>query len=368
MDKVPRFYPQFLSTGVGSLPHTDVAEALRCIMRNVPEAPHWPQLPKQGAESSFAGQYLRALVETGVIAGYGELAFQVEADDWAERMAAFYELYLQAAEGNEGAWESFGFGAVGGEGFDGFCRGVAGGGAGQAVLLKGQLSGPLTLGLQITDRQRRASYYDDQLRDMLVKALAVHAQWQTRRLLGLGLPALVMIDDPGLYACGASTHITLRREQLIEDLDVIADGILAEGGIPGAHVCAGMDWTILFDSKLRVINFDAYGYFTSMLVLAEQLDDFLKKGGVVSWGIVPTNELAWSESPESLRERLERNIAELVRRGVNEDRLRLQSILTPSCGTGTLSMELAEHIYRLLNGLNLAMQKEAGKELPVFSG
>ena len=342
------FKPHFLATGVGSVPQTNAEDALKLIWRSVPLAPHWPQLPGLGAESSFVGQYLNALIETGVIADLVNPKFQIEATDWVERMTTFYTLYLEAIEGDENALERFGFSTQGGEGFEGFCHDLERHGTRDAVLLKGQVSGSLTLGMQITDKNRRSCYYDDTLRDMLVKTLAVHAEWQTKRLWKFGLPVLMTIDDPGLYAFGASTHVTLNRDQLITELNTIIDGILRQGGIPGVHVCAGMDWTLLFDSNIQVVNFDAYDYMQSMVVLAEPLNRFLTRGGILSWGIVPTNPVAWEETAQSLKLRLEGNVAELVKRGVDESLLRQQSMITPSCGTGTLKAELADHVYKLL--------------------
>lgn len=345
------FKPHFLVSAVGSVPHNNGSDALDLIWRSIPLAPHWPQLPGLGAESSFVGQYLNALLKTGVISDADVPKFQVETPDWTERMTAFYELYLKASEGDDQALEQFGFSSQGGEGFELFCRDLEQHGTRGAVLLKGQLSGSLTLGMQITDKNRRSSYYDVTLRDMLIKNLSLHAVWQTKRLQKFGLPVLMTVDDPGLYAFGASTHVTLDRNQLIEELNLIVEGILRQGGIPGVHVCAGMDWTLLFDSKTQVINFDAYEYMQSMMVLAEPLNEFLKRGGILSWGIVPTNASAWEETAHSLKRRLENHISELVKRGVDEELLRKQSMITPSCGTGTLQKELAEHIYKLLTEL-----------------
>ena len=352
------FKPHFLTTGVGSLPHTNLEEALAWIWKCVPRAPHWPQLPRLGVESSFIVQYLNVLMETGVIADVKTPKFQVEAVDWAERMTVFYTLFFEAIEGDEQALEHFGFSSQGGEGFEIFCRDLESNGTREAVLLKGQLSGPLTLGMQIMDIDKRSSYYNDSLRDMLVKALALHAEWQTKRLRHFGLPVLMMIDDPGLYAYGAATHITITREQLIEELNLIVEGIVRQGGIPGVHVCAGMDWTLLFDSMIQVVNFDAYDYMQSMMAAAEPLNRFLTRGGILSWGIVPTNLIAWEENAQSLKLNLEIKIEELVKRGVDEALLRQQSILTPSCGTGALSKELAEHVYKLLYELGHTMRGE----------
>jgi hypothetical protein len=343
-----KFKPHFLTTGVGSLPHTNSEAALALIWKSVPLAPHWPQLPRLGAESAFIVQYLNVLIETGVIANVKTPKFQVNASDWAERMTAFYSLYFEAIEGDEQALERFGFSSQGGEGFEVFCRDLERYGTREAVLLKGQLSGPLTVGMAITDYDRRSIYYDDSLRDMLVKTLALHAEWQTKRLRRFGLPVLMTIDDPGLYNFGAATHVTITREQLIEELNVMVEGILRQGGIPGVHVCAGMDWTLLFDSKVQVVNFDAYDYMQSMMASAEPLNRYLERGGILSWGIVPTNPIAWEENAQSLRLNLEEKIAELLRRGVDESLLRQQSMITPSCGTGALEEELAEHVYQLL--------------------
>jgi hypothetical protein len=353
----PNWKPNFLATGVGSLPHKNAEEALKQVWTSLPSAPHWPQLPQCGAESSFVGQYLRGPVETGVIEGFDQPRFQVEASDWVERMARFFELYLQAEAGDEIALESFGFTKDGGTGFEGFCEDLLQKGTRGAFLLKGQLSGPVTVGMQITDNNRRACYYDGLQRDMLVKSLAMHARWQTKRLRRYGLPVLMSIDDPGLYGYGSSTHVTLDRNILINDLNVIAESILEQGGIPGVHVCAGMDWTLLFDTKIQVVNFDAYEYMMSMQVVADSLQKFLARGGILSWGIVPTSQKAQGESVETLKERLERNIEELAKRGVDEARLRAQSLLTPSCGTGTLEITLAERIYSLLQGLSERMAR-----------
>lgn len=349
--------PALLTTGVGSLPHRDLNEALALIWRCVPKAPHWPQLPALGEANSFVSQYLQILLATGVIGAFDRPMFQIETEDWTERLTAFYEVYLQAETGDLEALERFGFGAEGGEGFAAFCQDIERHGTRGAVLLKGQLSGPLTLGLQITDKNRRSSYYDDVLHDILVKTLALHAEWQTKKLRQYGLPVLMMVDEPSLYAYGASTHVTLARESLIADLNIIAEGIKRQGGIPGVHVCAGMDWTLLFETQIEVVNFDAYEYMTSMLVLAEPLNRFLARGGMLAWGIVPTQAGVWEENANSLGQRWEDNVAALVKRGVDESRLRAQSIITPSCGTGTLEIAAAEQIYLLLRELGGEAEK-----------
>ncbi len=338
-----------LVTGVGSLPYREADLALSVIRDNVPQIPHWPQLPLAGADEGFSVQYLQALIKLGLVKADDKLYFDQDSPNWLERVTEFYTLYLAALEGDD--QEKFAFPPEAARGFYAFVQDLKERGTRQALYLKGQLSGPLTVGFQLTGPDKRACYYDPQLRDILVKNLALHAIWQVRTLKQFGLPVIMIVDDPGLYAYGLSTHVTLSREEIIADLNAVYSGIQAQGAAAGAHVCAGMDWTVLFDTQVEIVNFDAYEYFDSMKVYANRLKDFLERGGVLSWGIVPTSQKILDETPESLLSRLDGYLDELAERGVPRSLVLQQSLFTPSCGTGTLSPELALRIYQTLGDM-----------------
>ena len=76
----------------------------------------------------------------------------------------------------------------------------------------------------------------------------------------------------------------------------------------------------------------------------------------MAWGIVPTMEMAFEEDAGSLIKRLEALWRGLTCWGVNGTRLLAQSVLTPACGTGLLSCELAERIYRLTAEVSTTIQ------------
>ncbi len=346
-----------LVTGVGSLPYREAEPALTVIWDNVPQIPHWPQLPMAGADEGFSVQYLQALIKLGLVKADDKLYFDLDSPHWLEGVTEFYSIYLAALEGDKGSQEKFGFPPEAARGFYAFVQDLKSRGTRQAVYLKGQLSGPLTVGFQLTGPDKRACYYDPQLRDILVKNLTLHGVWQVKTLQEFGLPVMMIVDDPGLYAYGISTYVTLSREDIIADLNAVYGGIQAQGAVAGAHVCAGMDWTVLFDTQVEILNFDAYEYFDSMKVYAAQLKSFLERGGVLSWGIVPTSQKILTETPESLLARLEGYLDELVQRGVPRSLILNQSLFTPSCGTGTLSPELAGKIYHILGGLREMIQK-----------
>lgn len=337
------------ATGLGSLPYENELVAIKLIAESMPFWPHWPQLPVKMPEQGFVVQYVQPLISRGVLTvePLKDPVFCRSEANWDENAAAFYEQYLAFIQGEPAAEQSF---SLSGEAFAGLrvfmdeFHGIFS----EAEGVKGHVSGPLTVGLQIKDERGRACFYDETLRDLLVKCLAAEAVLEARLLKTLGLPVLIFIDDPALYLIGASTHITLTREIASEALAVIIEVLHAENVKVGVHACSGIDWSILFELPVDVISFDAYHYFTGMALQSEGLAGFLKRGGKLAWGLVPTSEEAWQETPESILVKFNEQCDELVKRGIDRSRLQQSIIVTPSCGTGALPVALAEKIYTLL--------------------
>ncbi|HHU75769.1 MAG TPA: hypothetical protein GXZ24_02570 [Firmicutes bacterium] len=351
------------TTGIGSMPHRDVAAALSLIRENMPLGPHWPQLPGLGGEESFARQYLAPLLKLNILGlKKGEAPFFYDLEeDWPEREQAFYELYLDALENEQGEKAAMGFFAFPREAARGFYAFLEGGWSSREgtkpLFVKGQISGPLSLGLQINSADGKAAFYHPGLRDILVKNLALQAKSQVRALKKFSLPVIIFIDEPALLSFGQSAYTALASEDISAALEEIIFAIKEEGAMVGVHSCAGIDWSIPFNLPLDIVNFDAYEYFDSLLVYAEEMDAFLKKGGILAWGLIPTSEAIEEEETAVLKERFLRGIERLANRGVGADLLKKQYMLTPSCGTGTLAMAQAEKVYRLTSELQAALKQ-----------
>jgi cytochrome c-type biogenesis protein CcmH/NrfF len=82
-------------------------------------------------------------------------------------------------------------------------------------------------------------------------------------------------------------------------------------------------------------------------------------GGLIAWGIVPTSTAIREQSSESLLERFTRVVDNLAQKA-NLDRRTIltQSLLTPSCGTGSLAEADAEMVFDLLRKLSGRVKKE----------
>ena len=344
------FSPRGLATGIGSLPHTDPEAAISLVMRFFKEIPHWPQLSRLASTEGLADQYLSPLNKAGLLAKRpGKSPYiDTENEDWNNRLAAFYSGYLEMLESdNQSVYDRFAFPIEYAAGFYAFIRHIETHGTGNAQCLKGQITGPVTIGLQLVDQDGRSAYYDDQLRDLIVKNLVMQASWQVKALGRFGLPVIIFIDEPALHVYGQSSYITLTKEDVIEDINAVVQAIKDANAVAGIHSCAYTDWSILLESKADIVSFDAFSYFKSLKLFSSEVKSFLLRGGTFAWGLVPTSEEVLRLKAGDLVDLFKQQMDALVDKGISYDLLRNQILITPSCGAGNLSIVASEKVYGL---------------------
>ena len=93
-----------------------------------------------------------------------------------------------------------------------------------ARFLKGHCTGPLTFGITVKDHAGKDIVYNDMLFDAITKGLAMKAAWQVRVLKQFGLPVIIFIDDPAMYALSSGLY-SLSADMVADKLrEIIADG------------------------------------------------------------------------------------------------------------------------------------------------
>ena len=100
---------------------------------------------------------------------------------------------------------------------------------------------------------------------------------------------------------------------------------------------------MLLSTNLDILSFDAYGYLETVALYPKELKTFLERGGILAWGIIPTSEAILKEDPQSIVNRFKKGIEILVKKGIDPALLQ-RAIITPSCGTASLSIPLAERV------------------------
>jgi methionine synthase II (cobalamin-independent) len=282
-----------------------------------------------------------------------------------EQLTDFYTRYLAVAENEDlEALDSFGLSPKYAAGFAEFIGRLPERTASHTVsMLKGQVTGPFTMGTNLLDQDRRCSYYHDDLRDVIVKTVALKAVWQITELRPFGRPVMIFLDEPSLVGYGSQTFLTVSREDVIGDINEVAAAIHAEEGLAGVHCEENTDWSLLMETDLDILDFDAYDHMQAIILYPAELRVFLGRGGWLGWGIVPTLDLeaAATETVPSLLARFEAGVQRLVDKGFDRELLLRRALITPSCGAGgVLTEPLAERVLGLLRELSLTLRERYG--------
>jgi len=345
-----RFRPNCLPTLIGSLPLDDHQAACELVFEHVPDIPVWVQLPVFKQEGMLR-QFLPGM--PGFAVEQGKAYINKAGENFDAEVLAFYEDYMAVAEGEKTLSESrFKLTPETAKGFFTLLNRLKHGG-GRPAAVKGQITGPITLATGVSDQDGRAIFYDDQLRDAAVKLLALKARWQVREFKPRGCPVVVFLDEPALAGFGSSEFISISREDIAACLGEVIAAVHAEGGLAGVHVCANTDWSLLLDSDVDIINFDAYAYFDRFILYPEQIRQFIHSGRILAWGIVPTLNIEdiENENVDSLMKSWQEKTGKIESLGIDRQTLMAQSMITPSCGAGSLNLALTRKVLSLTKQL-----------------
>ena len=347
------FTPNCLPILIGSLPLIDHVEALQLILGHTPDIPLWPQLPKNPREGMIR-QFLTGF--PGLVDDGKDYRIDTDRADFTEAMTAFYDEYLQAVEDPAYLKTSrFALGTASATGFFTLMEYLSTTKT-PPLTVKGQVTGPITTGIGVKDGNGNSIFYDDNLRDMLIKLLAQKACWQVgefRRFTGPTQP-IIFIDEPGLVSFGSSGFSGVSLSMVSLAVAEVITAIKGAGGLAGVHICANGDWGPALTSQTDIISFDAYSYFDNFILYKEQLCAFLARGGILAWGIVPTGDplAVAEESASSLFNKWLVQLERLAAFGFSKRQLMAQTLIAPSCGTGSLCIELSHKVLAMTSKLS----------------
>lgn len=328
---------KFLTTGIGSLPYLDPIESAKGVCSKF-DIPFWPQLPKRGFKENMYVQFAEGLPSL-IIDEKNRKIYIDTTKDLSEDLGRLYEVYISEDYNALGLTRDFA------EGFYAFLDTAKGLSPGY---VKGQITGPVSFGLSVVDEKSKSIIYNDALKEAFIKLLEIKAAWQIDRLKSISENIIIFIDEPYLTSFGSS-FVNIERPDVVLMLNTVIDKIHSKGALAGIHCCGNTDWSLLTETKADIINFDAYSYVESLSLYPKDITRFLKKGGNLAWGIVPTSESVLKETEDSLFHRLLRELERLEEKQIPRDLLISNSLITPSCGMGTLSQDLTDNIIKRLS-------------------
>ncbi|MFC2002677.1 hypothetical protein ACFLV4_01840 [Chloroflexota bacterium] len=300
------------TTAMGIMPHTDVGKALKLTLGL--DIPFWPQLPNVSFYEDMYAQTSENF--PGIVvdpdsekASFSAARFEEELSDYSQRMAdpetfalsqRYSAVFHQFLSENLQDYPA----------------------------IRGQVTGPVSFGFRVTDEDSRPIIYNDGVRALLLDFIKRKVNRQYQQLKEKNQNAFVWLDEPGLgwVFSGLSGYDDVQARQDYQSFLAGVDGPRA------LHLCANVNLPYLLGLGVELLSFDAYQIEVMPKGYASAVADFLRGGGIISWGIVPTDlEGLSKETPATLASLLT-SYWEVVSRntGLSAKVIAEQSLIAPA--------------------------------------
>ncbi|MEU8422062.1 methionine synthase [Micromonospora sp. NPDC048835] len=324
-------WPAGAATGIGSLPGTDIGEAQRVVLGELPDLPHLPELPARGPGADMIGRSAGLLVELPVEVYAGRWRVAPRAGRDLRRARDLMERDLdQLAEQAEG----------------------------YAGPIKVQAAGPLTLAasleLPIGGRLLRDPGAVRDLTGSLAEGLRAHVAAVARRLPQASV--LLQLDEPSLptvLAGRVPTESGLGAYRAVDSVDAAAllRTVVDAVGVPTLVHCCAPDVPL---ELIRSTGAVAVALDLDLVTKLDPLGEAIDAGLGVLAGAAPTRPPSAGGAPTSAQ------IADRVRQvwdrlGFSRRQLAEQVVVTPACGLAGATPQYARAV--------LAACRDAGRRL-----
>jgi len=330
-----------LTTAMAVMPHTDVDQALKTALSM--DIPFWPQLPNL---NYYEDMYVQAAEHfPGIILDVEKrtLRFSLEKfiNEVEETMTHFEEpQYFDISKTYSAVYHRF------------LSMSFS-----ERPAVRGQLEGPISFGFNVLDQDERPIIFDDTVRPFMIEFMAKRVNVQLKRLKVLNENAFMFIDEPGLqFLFSAMAGYGDQKAKI--DLESFFSMIDRPRGI---HLCGNPDWDFLLGLEMDILSLDVYSNGEVFANYSNSIKRFLGRGGVIVWGIVPTNfEPFAEENTSSLEKRLEEIWQILDKKGIDQDFLLSRSLLSPAtcCLVNPDKEKTVEKAFKMISRLSEMLREK----------
>jgi hypothetical protein len=334
----------FRATGIGSVPFVDVRQTCLHILKCLPEIPFWPQLVKRSHVEDMHIQFSEGLPLLEIVKD--KRALIVSPDHRESELVTFYDHFLAEDLDHFAISEAYA------PGLGELRRLIQEHPEKYGPYIKGHSVGPITFAAGITVPDGKSLLYDPELLEAMVKGLSIKALWQVREMKRSGKKAIIFLDEPYLSGYG-SAFSPIERHVVISLLKELIGYVRERSeALMGIHCCGNTDWSMVMEAGPDIVSFDAFEYMDFFLLYPDHITRFLQEGGIIAWGVVPTSAYTGKESVEDIFLKLERGLNRAYELGLDKEQVIRNSILTPSCGMGSMDESSTFRVLDLLSALS----------------
>jgi hypothetical protein len=331
------------TTAMAVMPHTHVDRALDLALTM--DIPFWPQLPHV---SYTEDMYVQAAEHfPGILLDMGNrtLRFSMEKFilEFEETMAHFDEPeYFDISKEYSVVYHRF-------LEMDFSDR----------PAIRGQLEGPISFGLNVVDQDKKPILFNDTIRPFMFEFMSRRINVQLERLKQMNPHAFMFVDEPGLqflFSALSGYDSTKAKNEMEQFFAMIQRP-------RGVHLCGNPDWDFLLSLDLDILSLDIYQNGEVFSSYSESIKRFLDRGGVIVWGIVPTNfEPFEIENINTLEARLTEVWNLLANKGLDREFLISRSLISPAtcCLVNPDGEKTVEKAFGVVKELSRRLQDRYG--------
>ena len=339
-----------MATCVGSVPFLDIDNTCQQILKIFPDIPFWPQFVKRSPLEAMSFQASQGLPLIEINHEKNSI-YVTSASDHDTELTSFYEHFM--AEDTD----YFSVSPDYAPGLYKLLELVDKSPKNYGPFIKGQIVGPITFGGGLKDLTGKSVLYNNEIMDTVVKGLAIKALWLIRKMSISNRRPIIFIDEPYLSGFG-SAFTPIRREDVIKYIGEIIDYLRSRSdALIGIHCCGNTDWSMIIEAGVDIINFDAFEFMDYFILYRKEIVKFLKDGGTVAWGVVPTTSFTGKETVSDIKMQLEKGLNRFDDWGIDRNTVAARSIITPACGLGAIEPDKAGKILEFLSVLSGVMSE-----------
>lgn len=337
-----KFIPACLPTGIGSLPFTRPEEAVNFVGEFYSEIPFWPQLPLRNEKEKMLVQFLGELPHLEMKGGLPQFTLsgdnpklltsleEHQSTEWGAQKASAWNQALDFFEKKKHP--------------KGSC-------------FKTQIIGPITLALNAKDREGKNLFAFPKLANWFAEFLKEKALWQIRKIKEHGWTPILFLDEPSLSTLDP-LWIRNQRKYLLELLRSASSAFSENGALAGVHCCGNTDWSVVFESGMDIVSFDALENMNYFLQSHEALRNHFQKGRSVAWGLISSQYLGYDLDCSALVGSFLKKLEKIVFPHLSQEHILLHSLVTTTCGTPGLSREENRKAHGWVREVSNLLRKE----------
>jgi len=225
--------------------------------------------------------------------------------------------------------------------------------------IRGQLEGPVSFGFNILDQDKRPILFEDTVRSFMLEFMSKRINVQLERLKQMNSNAFMFVDEPGLQFLfsALSGYDSTKAKSDMEDFFAM---IQRPRGI---HLCGNPDWDFLLNLDLDILSLDTYQNGEIFASYSKSIKRFLDRGGIIVWGVVPTNfEPFEAENINALEARLTEVWDFLVDKGIDREFLISRSLISPAtcCLVNPDGEKTVEKAFKVVTELSQRLRDKYG--------